>query len=116
MDSSGIEAANASSQEKGLLTREEIHAIDTLYANRSFKDNRYEVGLTFKARPEGLYNNCSNAEKQFRQLEKRFSKDPGYAERYKTAMQVYFDLDHVKPAPQPLHNNEGYFMHHSAVQ
>jgi hypothetical protein len=92
-------------------------AIDIVNSTTSHDGIRYIVGLPWISPNIKLPNNLNAAAKRFDMLERRFKKDPAFADRYRAVIEEYLNLGHA----QRVNESNGkigrvwYLPHHGVV-
>jgi hypothetical protein len=104
---------------KPLMSDADSLAVDVVKATTIHDGVRYIVGLPWMTPNIKLPNNFPAAAKRFAMLERRFSKDPAFADRYKSVIEEYINLGHAsKLSAGKLAGEEGriwYLPHHGVV-
>ena len=79
--------------------------------------DRYEVGLMWKSDNITLPDNRSSALRQFRALQRRFIKDPSYAEKYDKVISEYISLGHARKTEEDDKGTPGrvWYLHQHGV-
>jgi hypothetical protein len=77
---------------KPLMSDADSLAVDVVKATTIHDGVRYIVGLPWMTPNIKLPNNFPAAAKRFAMLERRFSKDPAFADRYKSVIEEYINL------------------------
>ena len=78
------------------MSPEEKKGLAILEATIRHNGERYEVGLMWKSKDVKLPDNRSDAMRQFLALERRFQRNPEYAEKYHKAISEYISLGHAR--------------------
>ncbi|CAG5022255.1 unnamed protein product [Parnassius apollo] len=102
--------------QESTLTSEDQACID-LYKSTTTRreDGRYQVKLPLKSNIEQyLGTSKQKAIAQFKQLERRFTKQNNTAEHYKLFIQEYLSLGHMKPATG--NKKPDFYMPHHCVE
>lgn len=87
-----------------------------------FKENvtrddtgRYIVSLPFNEKKVALCNTKQLAEARLRALRRKFSRNPGLEETYRSVLQEYIDLGHMSEVSSDELPDEGFDLPHHAV-
>lgn len=75
---------------------------------------KYSVSLPFKTKVEGFSNMRNIAMSRFLQLERKLSRNPNLATKYKACMAEYIDLKHMSLV-NPSEYIKGYYIPHHCV-
>ena len=75
--------------DESTLSIEDKEALQTLERTTKLVGGRYEVGLLWKNEKPHLPDNRVQAERRLQQLNRRFQRDPEFAEQYKMVMDEY---------------------------
>ena len=101
------------------MPAEEQRALDIVKARTKHIGGRYEFELPWSEDAVRLPNNYSSALRCFMALERRFRKDPAFAERYEAVINEYLQLVYAKKLLyQELRINserKSYLPHHGVV-
>ena len=95
-------------------------ALEKMEKTIRYLGDRYEVGLPWKDGDPHLPDNSQAVLRRFHALEKRFSSDPLYAQRYTAVMEEYVTLGHARliPDEELTNTKEGrlnFVPHHGVV-
>ena len=105
--------------ERNFLPKDEQRAYDILETTTQNINNRYEVGMLWKSENPSLQNNRSLAVARLLHLEKKFKKDPVFAESYKTTINDYITQGHASKLPEPQYETQSslvnYVPHHGVT-
>ena len=92
--------------ERKLLPKDEQRAYDILETTTQNINNRSEFGMLWKSENSSLQNNRSLAVARLLHLEKKFKKDPVFAESCKTIINDYITQGHASKLPEPQYKSQ----------
>lgn len=108
---SSLSLFTATSSQPAAEEQAERHFASTVSRDTN---GRFIVKLPFAQDPHVLGDSRQMAQKRFFNLEKRFAKEPGLAQKYKTFMAEYLSMDHMEVA-DPEYSGPIYYLPHHAV-
>ena len=97
------------------LSQEDQRALSMLEESVCKVGRHYSVGLLWKEKISGQWNNRSLAEKRMEGLRKRFEKDPNLFQQYSDKINEYIDNGYAIRLPDellPKSENTNYIPHH----
>ncbi len=103
---------------KSSLSVEDKRAAEIMDRSLKFKDGHFQVALPWRKEPVDIPNNKPMAEKRLDSLKRRLQKDVELFDKYKAAMQDYFDKRHAERIPKDelkLNNGKVWYLPHHPV-
>ncbi|KAL4135888.1 hypothetical protein QTP88_007470 [Uroleucon formosanum] len=108
---SSLSLFTATSSQPAAEEQAEKHFASTVSLDTN---GRFIVKLPFARDPRVQGDSRQMAQRRFLNLEKRFAKEPGLTQRYKTFMAEYLSMDHMEVA-DPEYSGPVYYLPHHAV-
>ena len=100
-----------------IMTKDEKRALNILQSTISFKEGKYETGLSWKEYRVNLWNNRQLAVQRLQSLEKRLARNEDLKTEYHKTVKQYLDNNHVtKIPPEDLTLEKIYMVYDAAAK